>query len=91
MSFNIENESVVCQLYHRTKHNNSVNVVCELSEKIGSPQLENGEWVVPNDVTGLNAKKSKVVKIRFHPSVSKLSSEGSALHQAACESALKVC
>ncbi|CAB02121.1 SH2 domain-containing protein [Caenorhabditis elegans] len=89
MSFNIENESVVCQLYHRTKHNNSVNVVCELSEKIGSPQLENGEWVVPNDVTGLNAKKSKVVKIRFHPSVSKLSSEGSALHQAACESALK--
>uniref|UniRef100_A0A1I7U2U0 SH2 domain-containing protein n=1 Tax=Caenorhabditis tropicalis TaxID=1561998 RepID=A0A1I7U2U0_9PELO len=89
MSFNIENESIVCQLHHKSKPNNSVNVVCELSEKIGSPQFENGEWVVPSDVTGLNGKKPKVVKVRFHPTVSQMSSGDAALHQAACESALK--
>ncbi|EGT42438.1 hypothetical protein CAEBREN_02161 [Caenorhabditis brenneri] len=90
MSFNIENESIVCQLHHRSKHNNNVNVVCELSENIGSPQFENGGWVVPTDVIGLNGKKPKCVKIRFHPSVSQMSSEGdAALHQAACESAFK--
>ncbi|CAP30485.2 Protein CBG11483 [Caenorhabditis briggsae] len=91
MSFNIKNESKVCQLHHRSKHNNNVNVVCELSEKIGSPQFENGEWMVPSDVVGLNGKKPKVVKLRFHPSVSHMSSGDAALHQAACQSALKVC
>uniref|UniRef100_A0A8R1J0W0 Uncharacterized protein n=1 Tax=Caenorhabditis japonica TaxID=281687 RepID=A0A8R1J0W0_CAEJA len=90
MSFNIEHESLVCQLYHRTKHNSSVNVVCELSEEIGSPQFENEQWVVPCDITGLSAKKPKVVKIRLHPSVSQTSSSGdAALRQAACKSALK--
>lgn len=89
MSFNIKNGSKVCQLHHRSKHNNVVNVMCELSEKIGSPLIENGEWVVPSDVTGLNSKKPKVVKVRFHPSVSQMSSGDAALHQAACQSALK--
>lgn len=45
--------------------------------------------MVPNDVTGLNSKKPKVVKVRFHPSVSQMSSGDAALHQAACQSALK--
>ncbi|CAI2354138.1 unnamed protein product [Caenorhabditis sp. 36 PRJEB53466] len=89
MSFNIENESLVCQLHHKTKHNRSLNVVVELSAKIGSPLLENGEWVVPSEITGLKAKKSKVVKVRFSPLVSELSSIDAAVHRAACESAIK--
>ncbi|CAI5450856.1 unnamed protein product [Caenorhabditis angaria] len=89
--FKIENEAVLFQLFNKNKHNNTLNVICDFCEEIGAPFYDNSNniWVVPSDITGLNAKKSKCVKIRFHPSIEELSSKNREIHEIACKSSLK--
>ncbi|CAB3398866.1 unnamed protein product [Caenorhabditis bovis] len=87
--FKIQHDAIICQLHH--KSNATINVVCETSDEIAMPMFDNCQqtWVVPNDVVGLDSKKPKMLKIRFHPDVVELAASNADIHSAACASSLQ--
>ncbi|CAD6186738.1 unnamed protein product [Caenorhabditis auriculariae] len=88
-TFTVEQGFHLFALHHKQKNNCQLEVVLELSAAVCEPQFRAGEWVVPCDVVGLDSKKAKVVKIRFHPSVEELSRGDKAVREAAFRDSLK--
>ncbi|KAK6019085.1 hypothetical protein OSTOST_15292, partial [Ostertagia ostertagi] len=65
-------------------------VAVDFDQLIGEPRRVPGVgWAVPCDVVGLDSKKAKSVKVRFHPSLAELSVVDRSITNAALRDALK--
>ncbi|KJH50922.1 hypothetical protein DICVIV_02883 [Dictyocaulus viviparus] len=62
--------TIIGQLYHRKNRGRVMPVTVDFDQQIGLPRYIPGMgWTVPCDVVGLESKKAKLVKVRFHPSL----------------------
>ncbi|KAK6034443.1 hypothetical protein COOONC_28054, partial [Cooperia oncophora] len=87
----LEKGKIVAQLNHQKIRNRIMPVAVDFDQLIGEPRRVPGiGWAVPCDVVGLDSKKAKSVKVRFHPSLVELSRADQSITSAALRDALKV-
>ncbi|XGW06492.1 hypothetical protein V3C99_016641 [Haemonchus contortus] len=86
----LEKGKVIAQLNHQKIRNRVMPVAVDFDQLIGEPRRVPGiGWAVPCDVVGLDSKKAKSVKVRFHPSLAELSRVDRSIANAALRDALK--
>ncbi|WKY13752.1 hypothetical protein Q1695_004525 [Nippostrongylus brasiliensis] len=86
----LEKGNIIAQLHHQKLRNRVMPVAVDFDHLIGEPRRVAGHgWAVPCDVVGLDSKKAKLVKVRFHPSVEQLSRSDRSISSAAVRDALK--
>uniref|UniRef100_A0A1I7XNF8 Glutathione-specific gamma-glutamylcyclotransferase n=1 Tax=Heterorhabditis bacteriophora TaxID=37862 RepID=A0A1I7XNF8_HETBA len=87
--FVLEKSALLLTLNHQANRNRNMPVRVDFDSGVPAPQIVSGSWVVPCDVVGLESKKAKHIKIRFHPSLTDLCRSDRSLADAAHRDAIE--